>query len=120
MSFDTDATVAKGRELIALYEEAGAGRSRVLIKIASTWEGIRAAEILQKDGINCNMTLLFSLPQAIACAEAGAKLISPFVGRIYDWFKKQTNNDFGARKTRACSRSSASITTTASSATPPK
>ena len=95
LSFDTEATVAKGRELIALYEEAGAGRSRVLIKIASTWEGIRAAEILQKDGINCNMTLLFSLPQAIACAEAGAKLISPFVGRIYDWFKKQTNNDFG-------------------------
>ncbi len=94
LSFNTEATVAKGRELINLYEEAGAGRSRVLIKIASTWEGIRAAEILQKEGINVNMTLLFSLPQAIACAEAGAKLISPFVGRIYDWYKKQTNNDF--------------------------
>ena len=94
LSFDTEATVAKGRELIALYEEAGAGRERVLIKIASTWEGIRAAEILQKEGIRCNMTLLFSLCQAIACAEAGAQLISPFVGRIYDWYKKQTNNDF--------------------------
>ena len=94
LSFDTEATVAKGRELIALYEEAGAGRERVLIKIASTWEGIRAAEILQRDGIRCNMTLLFALPQAIACAEAGAQLISPFVGRIYDWYKKQTNNDF--------------------------
>ena len=94
LSFDTEATVAKGRELIALYEEAGAGRERVLIKIASTWEGIRAAEILQKEGIRCNMTLLFSLCQAIACAEAGAQLISPFVGRIYDWYKKQTNDDF--------------------------
>jgi transaldolase len=82
LSFDTEATVAKGRELIKLYEEAGAGRERVLIKIASTWEGIKAAEILQKEGIRCNMTLLFSLCQAIACAEAGAQLISPFVGRI--------------------------------------
>ena len=94
LSFDTDATVAKGRELIALYEEAGAGRERVLIKIASTWEGIRAAEILQKEGIRVNMTLLFSLAQAIACAEAGAQLISPFVGRIYDWFKKSTGIDY--------------------------
>jgi len=94
LSFDTEATVAKGRELIALYEEAGAGRERVLIKIASTWEGIRAAEILQKEGIRCNMTLLFSLAQAIACAEAGAQLISPFVGRIYDWFKKSTGVDY--------------------------
>ncbi len=94
LSFDTQATVAKGRELIALYEEAGAGRERVLIKIASTWEGIRAAEILQKEGIRCNMTLLFALPQAIACAEAGAQLISPFVGRIYDYFKKTTGIDY--------------------------
>jgi transaldolase len=94
LSFDTDATVAKGRELIALYEEAGAGRERVLIKIASTWEGIRAAEVLQREGIRCNMTLLFALPQAIACAEAGAQLISPFVGRIYDYFKKSTGIDY--------------------------
>ncbi|ATQ75705.1 transaldolase [Massilia violaceinigra] len=94
LSFDTEATVAKGRELIALYEEAGAGRERVLIKIASTWEGIRAAEILQEEGIRCNMTLLFSLAQAIACAEAGAQLISPFVGRIYDWFKKANDLEY--------------------------
>ena len=94
LSFDTHATVAKGRELIALYEAAGASRERVLIKIASTWEGIRAAEILQKDGIRCNMTLLFALPQAVACAEAGAQLISPFVGRIYDYYKKSTGIDY--------------------------
>ena len=94
LSFDTDATVAKGRELIALYEAAGATRERVLIKIASTWEGIRAAEILERDGIRCNMTLLFALPQAIACAEAGAQLISPFVGRIYDYYKKSTGIDY--------------------------
>jgi transaldolase len=94
LSFDTAATVAKGRELIALYEDAGAGRERVLIKIASTWEGIRAAEILQREGIRCNMTLLFALPQAIACAEAGAQLISPFVGRIYDYYKKSTGIDY--------------------------
>jgi transaldolase len=97
LSFDTDATVAKGRQLIALYEAAGISRERILIKIASTWEGIRAAEILEKDGIRCNMTLLFSLAQAAACAEAGAQLISPFVGRIYDWHKKQTGQEiFGA------------------------
>ena len=94
LSFDTAATVAKGRELIALYEAAGIQRSRVLIKIASTWEGIRAAEILEKDGIRCNLTLLFSLCQAIACAEAGVQLISPFVGRIYDWYKKATGTDY--------------------------
>lgn len=97
LSFDTAATVAKGRQLIALYEAAGISRERVLIKIASTWEGIRAAEILEKEGIRCNMTLLFCLPQAVACAEAGAQLISPFVGRIYDWYKKQTGQEiFGA------------------------
>jgi transaldolase len=94
LSFDTEATVAKGRELIALYEAAGIGRERVLIKIASTWEGIRAAEILERDGIHCNLTLLFSLCQAIACADAGVKLISPFVGRIYDWHKKSTGTDY--------------------------
>ena len=94
MSFDTEATVAKGRELIALYEKAGVSRERVLIKIASTWEGIRAAEILEKEGIHCNLTLLFSLCQAVACAEAGVQLISPFVGRIYDWYKKSTGNEY--------------------------
>ena len=94
LSFDVEGTVAKGRELIALYEKAGIDRKRVLIKIAATWEGIRAAEILERDGIHCNMTLLFSLGQAIACAEAGAQLISPFVGRIYDWFKKSTGIDY--------------------------
>ncbi len=94
LSFDTEATVAKGRELIALYEAAGVPRERVLIKIASTWEGIRAAEILEQDGIRCNLTLLFSLCQAIACAEAGVQLISPFVGRIYDWYKKSTGTEY--------------------------
>lgn len=94
LSFDTEATVAKGRELIALYEKAGVSRERVLIKIASTWEGIRAAEILEREGIHCNLTLLFSLCQAVACAEAGVKLISPFVGRIYDWYKKSTGLEY--------------------------
>jgi transaldolase len=94
LSFDTEATVAKGRELIALYEAAGVARERVLIKIASTWEGIRAAEILEQDGIRCNLTLLFSLCQAIACAEANVQLISPFVGRIYDWYKKSSGTDY--------------------------
>ncbi len=93
LSFDTDGTIAKAHHLIALYEAAGVRRERVLIKIASTWEGIRAAEALEKEGIRCNMTLLFSLPQAIACAEAGAQLISPFVGRIYDWYKKASGID---------------------------
>ncbi|MCX7219630.1 MAG: transaldolase [Burkholderiales bacterium] len=97
LSFDTEKTVAKGRHLIALYQEAGIPKERVLIKIASTWEGIKAAQILEKEGIRCNMTLLFCLPQAIACAEAGAQLISPFVGRIYDWYKKQTGQEiYGA------------------------
>ncbi|CDG81935.1 transaldolase [Janthinobacterium agaricidamnosum] len=94
LSFDTEGSVAKGRELIALYEKAGIARERVLIKMASTWESIRAAEILEREGIHCNMTLLFSLAQAIACAEAGAKLISPFVGRIYDWYKKSTGIEY--------------------------
>lgn len=94
LSFDTQGTIAKGRALIALYEAAGIARERVLIKIASTWEGIRAAEVLQREGIACNMTLLFSLPQAVACADAGAQLISPFVGRIYDWHKKSTGAEY--------------------------
>lgn len=88
LSFDTEATVEKARELIRLYEEAGINKERILIKIASTWEGIRAAEILEKEGIHCNLTLLFSLAQAVACAEAKVTLISPFVGRILDWYKK--------------------------------
>ncbi|CBW75753.1 Transaldolase (EC 2.2.1.2) [Mycetohabitans rhizoxinica HKI 454] len=88
LSFDVRRSVEKAHQLIALYEAAGIGRERVLIKLASTWEGVRAAEVLQQEGINCNMTLLFSLAQAVACAEARAKLISPFVGRIYDWYKK--------------------------------
>src|SRR6516164_3747831 len=89
LSFDTEGTLAKARRLIGLYEEAGVGRERILIKIASTWEGIRAAEQLEREGIHCNLTLLFSFAQAVACAEAGVTLISPFVGRIYDWYKKE-------------------------------
>ena len=93
LSFDTEATVMKGRELIALYEAAGVSRERVLIKVASTWEGIKAAEVLEKEGIHCNLTLLFSFVQAVACAEAGVRLISPFVGRILDWYKKSRGVD---------------------------
>ncbi len=94
LSYDTDATIAKAHYLISEYEKAGIDRKRVLIKIASTWEGIRAAEILEKEGIHCNLTLLFGLHQAIACAEAGVTLISPFVGRILDWYKKDTGRDY--------------------------
>jgi transaldolase len=94
LSFDTKASIDKGHELIKMYEAQGIGRERVLIKLASTWEGIRAAEVLQKDGIHCNMTLLFSLAQAVAAAEAGAQLISPFVGRIYDWYKKNAGSNW--------------------------
>ena len=94
LSFDTEGSIRKGKELIALYNNAGIPTDRVLIKIASTWEGIRAAEVLQKEGIRCNMTLMFSLPQAVACAEANVQLISLFVGRIYDWYKKQTGNEY--------------------------
>jgi len=89
LSFDTAGTIAKARKLISLYKEKGIAPERVLIKIASTWEGIRAAELLEKEGIHCNLTLLFSFAQAVACAEAGVTLISPFVGRIYDWYKKE-------------------------------
>jgi len=94
LSFDTESTVAKAREIIALYKAAGIPKERVLIKIASTWEGIKAAEILEKEGVRCNLTLLFSFPQAVACAEAGVQLISPFVGRILDWYKKSTGKDY--------------------------
>lgn len=96
MSFDTEALISKARRFIELYRQHKIARERILVKIASTWEGIRAAEVLQKEGINCNMTLLFSLPQAAACAEAKARLISPFVGRILDWYKAKTGKDFPA------------------------
>ena len=89
LSFDTPGTIAKARRLISLYEAKGVSRERVLIKVASTWEGIRAAESLEREGIHCNLTLLFSFAQAVGCAEAGVTLISPFVGRIYDWYKKE-------------------------------
>jgi transaldolase len=98
LSFDTEATEAKARSLIDHYEAAGVPRERVLIKIASTWEGIRAAERLERDGIHCNLTLLFSFAQAVACADAGVTLISPFVGRIYDWYRKASGVDDIARE----------------------
>jgi transaldolase len=91
LSFDTKASIAKAHELISLYEKGGVDKSRVLIKLASTWEGIRAAEVLEKEGINCNLTLLFGFNQAAACADAGVFLISPFVGRILDWYKANTD-----------------------------
>jgi transaldolase len=94
ISFDTEALLAEARGFIERYAKAGIGRERVLIKLASSWEGIQAAKVLQKEGINCNMTLLFSLAQASAAADAGAKLISPFVGRILDWYKKSTKKDY--------------------------
>ncbi|KIW70640.1 transaldolase [Phialophora macrospora] len=97
-SFDTQKSVEKARHIIELYKSVGIDKSRVLIKIASTWEGIKAAEILQKEGINCNLTLMFSLVQAIAAAEAGAFLISPFVGRILDWYKAAMKKDFPAHE----------------------
>ena len=93
-SFDTEGSIGKARQLIKLYEERKIPRERVLIKIASTWEGINAAEQLTKEGIRCNLTLLFSLPQAVRCAEAKVQLISPFVGRIYDWYKKENKRDY--------------------------
>jgi len=94
LSFDTEATIAQARSIIAQYDKVGIGRERILVKIASTWEGIRAAEVLEKEGIHCNLTLLFGLHQAIAAAEAGVTLVSPFVGRILDWYKKDTGKDF--------------------------
>ncbi|MCY1262465.1 Transaldolase [compost metagenome] len=98
LSFDTDATLRRAERLIGLYEEAGIGRDRVLIKIASTWEGIRAAEQLEREGVQTNLTLLFNFAQAAACADAGVFLISPFVGRIYDWYKKAEGRDFAGNE----------------------
>ncbi|AMG29071.1 transaldolase [Grimontia hollisae] len=96
LSYDFEGSVAKARKLISMYNEAGISNDRILIKLASTWEGIRAAEVLEKEGINCNLTLLFSFAQARACAEAGVYLISPFVGRIMDWYKAKEGRDFEA------------------------
>mgnify|MGYP001108662078 FL=1 len=94
LSFDTQASITRAQRIVSFYEEAGVSRERVLIKVASTWEGIRAAEQLERQGIHCNLTLLFSFPQAVACADAGVTLISPFVGRIYDWYRKHENRDY--------------------------
>lgn len=96
LSFDTEATIARANKLIDLYQQQGVGKDRVLIKIAATWEGIQAAKTLQKNGINCNLTLLFNLAQAAAAADAGAHLISPFVGRIHDWYKQRSENGIGS------------------------
>ncbi len=93
LSYDTQGTIDKAHYLIALYEEAGIGKERILIKIAATWEGIQAAEVLEKEGIHCNLTLMFGLHQAVACADSGITLISPFVGRILDWYKKDSGRD---------------------------
>ncbi|MEI8038691.1 MAG: transaldolase [Verrucomicrobiota bacterium] len=98
LSFDTAGSIAKARQLIAAYEQAGHSRERVLIKIAATWEGIKAAEVLEQEGIHCNLTLLFSFAQAVACAEAGVRLISPFVGRILDWHKAASGRDYQAEE----------------------
>jgi transaldolase len=94
LSYDTNATITQAHSIIAQYDKAGIGRERILIKIASTWEGIRAAEVLEKEGIHCNLTLLFGLHQAVAAADAGVTLVSPFVGRILDWYKKDTGKDY--------------------------
>jgi transaldolase len=96
LSYDTEGSIAKARQLMKMYNDAGISNDRILIKLASTWEGIRAAEVLEKEGINCNLTLLFSFAQAQACAEAGVYLISPFVGRIMDWYKAKEGKDFEA------------------------
>src|SRR5205807_1278406 len=94
LSFDVEGSIRKARQLVKLYEERKIPRERVLIKVASTWEGINAAEQLQREGIRCNLTLMFSLPQAVRCAEPKVQLISPFVGRIYDWYKKEMKRDY--------------------------
>ncbi|MCQ1058605.1 transaldolase [Photobacterium sp. DNB23_23_1] len=98
LSYDTEGSIKKARQLIKMYNDAGITNDRILIKLASTWEGIRAAEVLEKEGINCNLTLLFSFAQARACAEAGVYLISPFVGRIMDWYKAKEGRDFDAQE----------------------
>ncbi|MFI5013768.1 MAG: transaldolase [Hyphomicrobiales bacterium] len=94
LSFDVEGSLARAREIIASYKGRGVGKEKILIKLASTWEGVKAATLLEKEGIHCNMTLLFSLPQAVACFQAGATLVSPFVGRIYDWYVKHEGHDF--------------------------
>ena len=104
LSYDTEKSLAAARDIIKQYNDAGIGNERVLIKLASTWEGIKAAEILETEGIHCNMTLLFGMHQAVASAEAKVTLISPFVGRILDWYKKDTGKDYAARTIPACSR----------------
>ncbi len=97
LSFDTQATIKRAQRIIELYDQKGIDKERILIKVASTWEGIKAAKQLEKEGIHCNLTLLFGLPQAIACADAGVTLISPFVGRVLDWYKKSTGQDYTAQ-----------------------
>lgn len=125
LSFDRAATVARGRRLIALYEAAGVPRERVLIKVAATWEGIQAARELEQDGIFCNLTLLFAFCQAVACADAQVRLISPFVGRIYDWHKKSMGAAWdetapACPTIQACNPSRASLITTSNMASPRK
>ena len=120
LSFDTDATVAKAKTIIALYEGMGISRERILIKIRSTWEGINATKELEKSGIHCNMTLLFSLAQAVACAEAKATLISPFVGRILDWHKAREGRDLPQKRIQVYTLSREFIPTTKNLATPPR
>jgi transaldolase len=125
LSFDKAATLARARRLMALYESEGVGRDRVLIKIASTWEGIQAAAELEREGIHCNLTLLFAFCQALACGNAGITLISPFVGRIYDWTRSRpaapgTRQRTPAPTTPACARCAASTTTSSAMASPPR
>lgn len=98
LSFDTEATITQAKELIDLYQHQGINSERILIKIAATWEGIEAARVLEQEGIKCNLTLMFAFAQAVACADAGVTLISPFVGRIYDWYKKRDNRDYPAEE----------------------
>jgi len=117
LSFDREATLTKARKLMSLYERVGVGRDRILIKIASTWEGIRAAEQLEREGIHCNLTLLFSFAQAVACAEAGVTLISPFVGRIYDWYRKERGAEIPANDDPGWSRSRGFTPTSSNSTT---
>ena len=120
LSYDFEGSINKGRQLIKLYEERKIPRERVLIKIASTWEGLNAAEQLQKDGIRCNLTLMFSLPQAIRAAEAKVQLISPFVGRIYDWYKAHEKRDYVGPEDPGCNRSRKFTTITNISVTRPR
>ena len=118
LSFDVEGTLAKARKLVGMYQKAGIGRERILVKVASTWEGIRAAETLEREGIHCNLTLLFSFAQAVACAEAGVTLISPFVGRIYDWYlEKHGVQDIPAAEDPGSTRSGRSTTISRSSIT---